>query len=265
MGIAAEYGVAFGWKPELPDHRDQRYSVMRMPLEAPVELPARTDLRPSMPTIYDQGDIGSCTANAIAAAFEYDRIVQNNRVFTPSRMFIYWNERVMEGTTDRDDGAYIRNGVKSVADSGVCDEINWSHGHDTLFRQPEPGCFDEALRYKALRYYRLDNGDIAQLKSCLSAGFPFIFGFTIFRSFFQADTNGGVVPMPGYETSRDGHAVLAVGYDDSTSRFIIRNSWGTDRADAGYYYMPYQYLTSRDLCDDFWTIRTVTTAALAVD
>ena len=95
---------------------------------------------------------------------------------------------------------------------------------------------------------------------------PFtIFGFTIYASFFNADTNGGIVPMPGQERIEGGHAVLAVGYDDGKGRFMIQNSWGASKGDKGYYYMPYQYLTNTILADDFWTIRSVTKVALAAD
>jgi C1A family cysteine protease len=257
------HGVFFGWKPELPDHRDLPYATMRLALEKPLALPSQVDLRSGCPPIYDQGHLGSCTGNAIAGAFQFDRRKQNLPDFVPSRLFIYYNERSMEGSVSTDAGAYIRDGIKSIAKQGVCKESQWSYDIAKFAIKPPKSCYTNALRYKAVSYFRLNNSNLDELKSCLAAGFPFVFGFTVYDSFFQGDTNHGIVPMPGNETIAGGHAVLAVGYNDVNQRFIIRNSWGTAKGDNGYYYMPYQYLTSVSLSDDFWTVRTVTTAALS--
>jgi C1A family cysteine protease len=254
-------GVFFGWKPELPDHRDLPYSAMRMSLERPAALPSQVDLRPQCPPVYDQGHLGSCTGNAIAGAFHFDRRKQNLPDFVPSRLFIYYNERSMEGTVSSDSGAFIRDGIKSIATKGVCKESDWPYVISKFSDKPPKGCYTAATKYKSLSYFRLNNVNLDELKSCLAAGFPFVFGFVVYPSFFQGDTNG-MVPMPAGETSIGGHAVLAVGYNDINQRFIIRNSWGAAKGDQGYYYMPYQYLTNLSLSDDFWTVRTVTMVAL---
>ena len=87
-----------------------------------------------------------------------------------------------------------------------------------------------------------------------------MFGFTVYESFeSQEVAKTGVVPMPAPgEQVVGGHAVLAVGYDDSAQTFMVRNSWGTGWGQAGYFTMPYAYLTTRGLSSDFWTIRIVT-------
>src|SRR5581483_9228194 len=90
-------------------------------------LPKKVDLRPKMPPVYDQGHLGSCTANAIAAAFEFDQTQEKQPDFMPSRLFIYYNERASEGTTGTDSGAMLRDGIKSVAKIGVCDEQIWPY------------------------------------------------------------------------------------------------------------------------------------------
>ncbi len=254
-------GVFFGWKPELPDHRDFPYAAMRMSLERPITLPPQADLRPQCPPVYDQGHLGSCTGNAIAGAFHFDRRKQNLPDFVTSRLFIYYTERSMEGTVSRDSGAFIRDGIKSIATKGVCKEADWPYLIAKFADRPPRACYTAATKYKSLSYFRLNNANLEELKSCLAAGFPFVFGFVIYPSFFQGDTNG-MVPMPASEATIGGHAVLAVGYNDINQRFIIRNSWGTGKGDQGYYYMPYQYLTNLSLSDDFWTVRTVTMAAL---
>ena len=126
----------YGWIPDLPDHRDILYAA---PVTAMQKLPMQVDLRPQCPKeVYDQGQLGSCTANAIAAAIEFDRMKLKLRpAFTPSRLFIYYNERVMEGTVDADSGAQIRDGIKSVATQGAPPEPQWPYDI-TKFRDRPP-------------------------------------------------------------------------------------------------------------------------------
>jgi C1A family cysteine protease len=245
----------YGWIPDLPDHRDIKYAVVRPTL---IQLPSSIDLRPNCPAVYDQGQIGSCTGNAIAGAFEFGLMKQNLPVFQPSRLFIYYNERVAEGDTGADGGAAIRDGMKSIAQQGVCDETLWPYTSD-VFTAPSAGCYQAALSNLVEQYISLDNTNINQLKSCLADGNPFVFGFTVYDSFeSQAVAQSGILPMPGPgEQVKGGHAVLAVGYNDAQNAFIIRNSWGTDWGLSGYFYMPYNYITNTDLADDFWVIKLV--------
>jgi hypothetical protein len=254
---AAPQRGSLGWRPDVPDHRDYPYAAMRLGMERPAVLPASADLRSNCPPIYQQGNINSCTANAIAAAFEFLEIKSGNLGFDPSRLFIYYNERKLENETGSDSGAYLRDGIKCIAATGICSEAGWPYDPGNFAEQPPDACYQAALTYKALSYFRLNNTDINELKSCLAAGFPFVFGFAVYDSFYNADGNGGIVGLPGDETLLGGHAVLAVGYDDATQRFTIQNSWGTSVGDRGYYYMPYPYLTSNQLSDDFWTVRSV--------
>src|SRR5450432_2708498 len=116
--------TSYGWAPDFPDQRDHVYGA---PLAKLGPLPAKADLTKLCPPVYDQGQIGSCTANAIAAALEFDRDKQKLADFMPSRLFIYYNERAMEKTTGSDAGAQIRDGIKSVGKQGVCPETEWPY------------------------------------------------------------------------------------------------------------------------------------------
>ena len=100
------------------------------------------------------------------------------------------------------------------------------------------------------------------LMPALLWGRPFVFGFTVYESFEGPDVaRTGVVPMPGHqEKSVGGHAVMAVGYDDSTQTFLVRNSWGSGWGLGGYFMIPYAYLTNHGLANDFWTIKRVEAA-----
>jgi len=187
---------------------------------------------------------------------QFDLMKQQLPVFAPSRLFIYFNERVMEHSVASDSGARIRDGIKAVSKQGVCSETVWPYDVARFAEKPPVAAYQEALGQRALQYQTVLRR-ITQMKGCLAAGFPFVFGFTVYTAFeSKAVERTGVVDLPhGGEKLLGGHAVLAVGYDDATQRFIVRNSWGEKWGQAGYFTMPYAYLLSADLASDFWTIR----------
>jgi C1A family cysteine protease len=246
----------YGWVPDLPDQRDR---VFRAPLARIGPLPSRVDLRSLCPPVWDQGALGSCTAQAIAAALEFDQMKQRLAdVFDPSRLFIYYNERVMEGTVDEDAGAMIRDGIKSVSKRGAPHERLWPYELKQFRAKPGALAYADAREHAAVLYQRVTQ-DTQQLRGCLAAGYPFVFGFSVYASFeSDAVASSGRVPMPKpTEKMVGGHAVLAVGYDHATKRFIVRNSWGRAWGQDGYFTMPYDYLLDGNLSDDFWTVTLV--------
>lgn len=248
--------LGYGWHPDLPDQRDCLYAA---PLEALFQLPSSVDLRPQCPPVYDQEQLGSCTANAIAAAVQFDEMKQQVAQPTlPSRLFIYYNERELEGTVDHDGGAQLRDGIKCAAQQGVCSEMEWPYDITKFAQQPPQQCVADAAQHKIKVYLRLVQ-NLTLMKGCLASGYPFVFGFTAYDSFeSQPVAQTGHLPMPGpNEQVVGGHAVLAVGYDDAQQCFIVRNSWGSGWGMEGYFTIPYLYLTQSSLASDFWTIRVV--------
>jgi C1A family cysteine protease len=245
----------YGWKPDLPDQRDHTFVPMRHFF---LRAPASIDLRPRCPAIYDQGQLGSCTANAIAAALEFDQMKQGEGTMVLSRLFIYYNERVMEGTVSSDSGAAIRDGIKSVNRQGACPETEWPYDITQFATQPPAQAYQDAMQHRSMQYARVPR-NLGQMKACLMTGYPFVFGFTVYESFeSSAVASTGIVPLPAHdEQILGGHAVVAVGYDDIQQRFLVRNSWGDGWGMQGYCTMPYAYLLNNGLASDFWMIRSV--------
>lgn len=244
----------FGWKRDLPDPRDFKFKVTR-----PVELPTSVDLRKSCPHVYDQGELGSCTANALGGAFQFEQIKQKKKDFVPSRLFIYYNERVIEGTVNQDAGAMIRDGIKTMVKDGVCPEKMWPYRTWKFKKKPPQECYTEALENQVLEYLRITPHSLYEVKHCLADGYPISFGFMIFESMMSNHVaKYGVVPVPSeHEKPMGGHAVLAVGYDDKKNALLVRNSWGSQWGINGYFWLPYEFVSQLNMSADYWTIRMV--------
>jgi C1A family cysteine protease len=251
----------YGWTPDLPDARDFMFAAPEAVLSS---LPKHVDLTDQCPPVYDQGKLGSCTANAIGGAFEFIQNKQGLTDFTPSRLFVYYNERQIEGTVGTDSGAMIRDGIKSVNQLGVCSEDTWGYDIARFTEQPPAEAYTEADTHQATVYQRV-LPLLAQMQGCLASGSPFVFGFSVYESFESEEVaKTGVVPLPPRsERLLGGHAVLAVGYDDESQRFYVRNSWGAGWGMDGYFTMPYAYLTNPSLASDFWAIDAVEAPAAA--
>jgi C1A family cysteine protease len=239
----------YGWIPDRPDQRDYFYQAIK-PV---IRLPADADLREFCSSVEDQGRLGSCTAQALAGNLEF----LDNRVDAlyadVSRLFIYYNERLLEGTIDYDAGASLRDGIKSLKNYGACEETIWPYEIKRFAQKPPLRCYKEAKEHVIVSYHRIET--LKEMLTCLAEGFPFVFGFTVYESFESATVaSTGIVRMPKKtEKALGGHAVMAVGYHRKKEHFIVRNSWGEGWGQGGYCLMPFEYLET--LAGDFWTIR----------
>ena len=239
----------YGWRPDLPDHRDSYFESTSKSLR---QLPDLVDWSPKLPPCYDQGSLGSCTANALAGAVEFLELSP----VMPSRLFIYYNERDLEGTTQDDAGAMIRDGLLSLITQGVCPEALWPYDAPRFDVRPDDDCYRAARQLEALAYARVDHTALEDLLEALTVA-PVVGGFTVYES-FESDmvARTGIVPMPSaIERRMGGHAVLVTGYNMGTQRFSARNSWGAAWGKEGYFTIPFDYFTDGDLADDFWAVK----------
>jgi C1A family cysteine protease len=239
----------FGWFPDIPDQRDYLYRVIK-PV---IRLPKEVDLRNFCSSVENQGRLGSCTANALAGNLEFLDNKPDSIYKDVSRLFIYYNERVLEGTEDYDSGASLRDGIKTLKKLGYCWEATWPYIIANFNSKPPQRCYIEAKKRRIESYHRISS--LSEMLTCLAEGYPFVFGFTVYESFeSEKVSRTGIVNIPKKkERAIGGHAVLAVGYDRKAKRFLVRNSWGINWGKSGYFTMPYDYLET--LSADFWTIR----------
>jgi C1A family cysteine protease len=259
----------YGWRPDLPDVRDLRMAPRS---SAKVLLaPRYLDLPKTMPAVWDQGDLGSCTAHAILALVVAAQVRLGLTVEMLSRLFLYYAERVLEGTTAQDAGAQIRSGMKALAKVGVPPEALWPYVVAAFATRPSRAAFKAALHHQALRYQRVPR-TLPALKGALVARGPVAFGFTV-RESFESDllTRTGFLPIPARsEAVLGGHAVAIVGYDDTVQganwkapgAFLVRGSYGPECGihdpahpeQLGHFWFSYGQMTRRGVTSDFWAL-----------
>jgi len=218
------------------------------------------DLRDNFPEVYDQGQLGSCTANAICAAYEYEMKKQEGNYKPMSRLFLYYLERDMEGTVNEDSGAQIKDGIFATEKTGLCLEELYPYNIDNFTVKPEETCYINANNHKTVEACRIEQ-NVDDIKQCLLDGYPIVFGITVYESFESEEVaKTATVPLPQKnEKVLGGHAIVIVGYKqiNNSNYFIIRNSWGTGWGDGGYCYIPEAYILDSELSEDFWSIKLV--------
>ena len=219
------------------------------------------DLRSKMPPVYNQGKLGSCTANAICAAYEYEMMKENESYVPMSRLFLYYQERKIENTIKEDSGAQIKDGIFATVKTGLCEEKYWCYDINKFTTDPSEEAYLDAGFHKTINYARIFQRE-EDIKQSLLDGYPVVFGINVYESFESDEVSKtGIVPMPVTDKEKllGGHAILIVGYKeiDNKNYFIVRNSWGTEWGDAGYCYLPFEYVLNEDLAEDFWSIKLI--------
>lgn len=266
-----------GWLPDMPDLRDLTVEtgkikpiINKLGVEKPtLSIPSSMDLKKYCSPVEDQGKLGSCTANAGVGMFEYFERKAYGKHIDASRLFLYKATRnLMQQTGDT--GAFLRTTMNALILFGVLPEKFYPYNIEEFDNEPPAFCYAYAQNYQALKYINLDPPEtqkdelLLRIKTNLAAGLTSMFGFTVYNSIWNA--KDGKIPFPcGKEKVEGGHAIMAVGYDDNlqienpscdkktTGALLIRNSWGTKWGDAGYGWLPYEYVL-KGLAQDWWTL-----------
>lgn len=248
------------------DARDKVYTGHLALADA--AIPPKADLTPYLGPVFNQDQLGSCTANACAGALEYEENLQNgnDNAVQLSRLFLYYNERALEGTIWQDSGGEIRDVVKVAAQYGAPLETTWPYNEAKFRTKPSLEAYNEGLAHRALKYEAVPQ-DLIAFKHVLAVlNRPILIGITVYESFeSEATIASGVVPMPAQnENCMGGHAVLAVGYDDAKQAVLVRNSWDSiyppawpGSKETGSFWLPYAYLMDPNLAEDFWVITSI--------
>lgn len=246
---------SYGWHKSERDDRDYRFSA---PPHIVASRPDHVNLRPVCPPIWDQTQLGSCTAFSSGGGYVFSRMKQGLPAETPSFLHIYFNTRVLEGTVDEDSGASVRNAIKALVAQGAPPDADWPYDITKFAQKPPAKAYADGLLDHPVLYQAVPQ-TIEQMQGCLAQGYPIIIGFSVYSGFESEEVaRTGVVHMPAkHEVFLGGHCVEVIGYNEKQKRFYLRNQWGVHWGIQGYFTMPYDYLLDPKLASDFWTIRTV--------
>lgn len=242
---------AFGWKPDVGGVVDKAFG----PRFRGVTIKESVDLRAKMPPVYDQGAIGSCVGNGVSAALDYAHVKSNPgfKFFTPSRLFIYFQGRVAIGTVNQDSGCQIRDAIAATQKLGAPLESLWPYRESKFKIKPPATAYSDALKHQIIQAYKAETLD--DVKRALSLDLPVVFGVPVYRAIQDLSWFDYTLPLPAKnERSVGGHCMTVVGYRNSDSMLIVRNSWGTNWAKGGYFLMPFAYWERFQKQTDAWVI-----------
>ena len=235
--------------------------VFLEPSHLGVSFPTSLDLSTTsyFPPVLDQGSLGSCALNASSNSLRYLLGKEKQTIFQPSRLFLYYNTRVLiEGSpTDEDTGVCIKDVCKSLVKYHACDEKIWPYQIDEFSIKPSQSAYKNANLHKQLKYSYVVQ-TLNNIKSVLYSNCTILIGVQVYESFEAPETiKSGIVPMPNPSTEQllGGHALHLVGWDDTKKLFKVQNSWGTSVGDKGFFYLPYDYVLSPRFANDFWTLQ----------
>jgi len=226
------------------DWRDNVYNFARSPLRDNV------DMRNWASPVERQLHLGSCTGQATVGAYELLLNKDAPDKFTDlSRLFVYYNARLLENNVDSDIGAYVRDAIKGLKQYGVCSESYWPYNIENFARTPSVSSYEDAKKRNIKKYYRILNLD--DILDALNADHPVVFSMLVYDSFESLSDQTTIVPMPAEsESPIGGHAMCFVGYDLKKELVLARNSFGPDWCMNGYCWIPFEYVKSETM--DSW-------------
>lgn len=254
-GIFSVDGKRINASGYIPSSPGQEFDYFKFNNEP---IPKQMDLSPYFSEVKDQGNLGSCSAFPIAAIYEFAAL-KNKKEVSVSELFIYYNSRLLRGTTDVDSGASLLNAVKSVKEHGACLDASFPYLIEKFTEIPNENAYNEAKHQVVEKANRIKISE-EDFKKAISEGMPVIFGLKLFESFYPKNEEGLIsYPTVNESTHKNhgNHAMLIVGYNDDEKLFKVRNSWGSSFGKKGYCYIPYDYVTNEDFCNEAYVITEI--------
>jgi C1A family cysteine protease len=250
----------YNHRKDIVDHRDHKFELHVLQVDT---LPIKIDLRTTgfVPVVLNQGELGSCSANGASNALRFCLEKEHGIVIQPSRLFIYYFTRLIEGTINEDSGACIRDVMKEINTYGACSETLVPYDITKFAVHPPTSAVRSAQSHcKGFKYLSVQQ-NLSSIKNALNAGFPIILGIQVYDSFeTQQVSQTGIVPMPDVNTESclGGHCVTCYGYSEDDKTFLFMNSWGTEWGQQGFFTLPFAYVLNSDFTSDLWTIKVFT-------
>lgn len=226
---------------------------------SPSTLPLSVDLRPKCSPVADQGSMNSCVAFALIGAMEYLENLRSETFVSLSPQFVYYNERLLEETTELDSGTYMPDGIEIIRTYGACELSLWPYNEENLHTKPDDKAYADAATRRVITTRSIEQTQNS-LMCVLAEGYPIAFGILAYESLESLTVAvTGFVPIPNIstETLLGGHAMLLVGYDLAKQQFLVRNSWGSTWGVGGYCWMPFAYVLNPNLANSFYTIESI--------
>lgn len=200
--------------------------------------------------VSDQGEVGSCYANAWCDAMELLQPATN--VVQLSRLFAYFNSRLLHGGEREDEGTYGATMASACQRIGVCQEASWPYdgaapsSNHRLFVRPELSNYEEAYDHRTDSSYQIKGVSLASrvraVKDHLDQGFPVVAALSIGKNWDAPNQADVLLPVSNIE---GGHAVVLDGYVERSNGqtwFDVRNSWGTSWGRSGHVYVDASFL-----------------------
>jgi C1A family cysteine protease len=243
------------WIPDYPEYSDKIYNT---PIKN-LLVHAYVDLRMNCPGICDKKNINSSVAHAICYVYEYNIIKYDiNNIFIPSKLFLYYNQRLIKKTQEYDSGASIRDGLRILDTIGICSEVDYPYNDNELYTKPSEEIYEASFKNKGIEYFKIIP-TIVNIKSLLQDKIPIIFGYSVYINFENQVIEDNTIKLPkNTDKFIGGDCGVCVGFDDLKKLFIIMNCKGVEWGDKGYFYMPYSYVLNNNLCNNFWIIKEET-------
>jgi C1A family cysteine protease len=246
----------YGYHPMLPG----RYAMLPVADVSTIKILKAVDPVVDMPPILNQLQLGACTANADARVFRGNTI-RNGKDFGPmSRLDIYYDERLIEGSLHQGDtGAVGHDGFLAAQKFGIIPETVWPYDINTFQDRPAlASAYPGSERYWLTHPVAAVPPDINSVKAVLSNGQKISVGFTVYPAFESSEVaQTGFIPMPEPgEEPIAGHQIVISGYDPAEPLYLIcDNSWGMQWGIKGRMFMPISYILSETYSMDWRTIQ----------